>query len=296
MEADTLITFTAAFLGVMVSAVIVGAVFTLEYIAGNRREITDIMLAGPESGGYQHWLPYINRQKKKTNALRRLFVKKIKHMLAAAGFCTTAGVFLPGLLFFLGVDKWEFLGTDWLPFLYLIVAIFSAILFLYVSISFVGEFPRIENLAEENIDDLPEMFYKKQFRLLWDRVTIPHENPDWIWRACEDPNHLIRPDCHERRIHLDMKNRGPVILMQTVESQTGKLKDGSDLGWRLTSVSLSGPYDPKTEHINQHRGRLHQTGDYFASAEELIPLADEWLNWAIEEWRRIDQGTSSVDD
>ncbi len=298
MDANTLIVFTASLLGVLISAVVVGAIFTLDYIAGNRKEVTHIMTGFPgtsEMGGYPHWLPYINKQKKKSNELRGLFVRKAKHMVFVLGFCVTFGVLLPGALSSAGIERWHIAGkVDALNLAYLAVALLSVSLLSYVSLSFIRGFPGVESLEKEEIDDLSEEYYQKRHGLLWDRVTIPHANPDWVWRATADPNNLIVLDSHERRIRLDLDNRGSVVLMQTLESQKGiHLEGGGNLGWRLSSISLSGPYDSRTAHIRGYRGKMHVEGDYFDSKEEVLPIADEWLEWAIREWRKIDADIGS---
>lgn len=295
MTGNLLITFSATLLGVTLSTVVVAAVFILDYLAGARREVTNIMLSASSGSpsAYTRWLSYINKQKEGANEIRALFSKKTKQTAWALGFCASLGVLLPAALLSAEIEEWAVRAVDLLPFAYLAIIASTTVALLVVVVTFVRGIPKVENLEEEKIDRIPEEYYDKVFGLRFGGlVTIQNDTPDWVWKASTDPNHLVIPDQHERRITLTLKNRGSVTLIQTLESQKNiPLKDGTDLGWRLNSQSLGGPYDPRTEHVCDQRGRMHRAGDYFAEKEDLLGIADEWLEWAIDEWRRIDEET-----
>lgn len=299
MSAETLITSTAQFLVLFFAVLIVTIPSVITLLGNSRREIYDIRL-NPDNPGtdYLRSAGYIANRTKQDNKLRALVRGKLVEFTWLTIFAVAMGIIFPTVTeivsvcdvlgICLPIKGWETVTDPRYIFL-LILCFIIAWGFIWV-INTVRKISEFENIEDVPVDEHSEKIWKASIGLM-NGTSISHDNPDWVWKPSRQ-GLIIEKDKHKRRIDVPGISRS-ISLEQHIENQ-GVVpgRDGPlDLGWRLLSMCMGdNGTDKRTTHIGLRgqRGRIHRDGDYFKTLEELLPVADEWMEWAIKEWQDLD--------
>lgn len=288
MTAETLIITSTQFIVVFFAIVVVTTPSIVSLLGNSRKELYEIGMERSKIGSdYFQWEGYIANRVEKNNELKDLLHKKMRTFIILVGASILFGIILPGIFEIYGIPKWLSLFDEKLMYLLILFLIVGAcFLWVYIIVTELSDFERVKE--KDSFDVRGQERWKARLGLMLGK-SIPNDREGWAWEPMRQ-GLLIMDNKHQRKIEVPNISKN-VMLVQDLEL-LGKIptKDGSelDLGWRLSSYSLAGPHDERTAHIGSQRGRLHREGDFFQTKEELLPIADEWVEWAIEEWQKLE--------